>query len=179
MKLIANRLVTWFGTIRALYRGRVSQKWMGRGSAISKKKRLQIVPQFQNNAFSTETGKPLNIPSSAVHNIKRLIESGVTSVHKGRGWKSVLDHDLQALRGTALHCVHYTGMIMSWKSLSFSKNMHTVYSRLKRIGNHLACYQRLIKKPASLMVWGCISAYWTDNLHIWRFSPVFLCPFCL
>ncbi len=28
------------------------------------------------------------------------------------------------------------------------------------------CYQRSVQKPASLMVWGCISAYVMDSLHV-------------
>ncbi len=30
----------------------------------------------------------------------------------------------------------------------------------------LACYQHSVQKPASLMVWGCISAYGMGNLHV-------------
>ncbi len=29
-----------------------------------------------------------------------------------------------------------------------------------------ACYQRSVQKPASLMVWGCISAYGMGSLHV-------------
>ncbi len=28
------------------------------------------------------------------------------------------------------------------------------------------CYQRSVQKPASLMVWGCISAYGMGSLHV-------------
>uniref|UniRef100_A0A9J8BUB0 Tc1-like transposase DDE domain-containing protein n=1 Tax=Cyprinus carpio carpio TaxID=630221 RepID=A0A9J8BUB0_CYPCA len=31
-----------------------------------------------------------------------------------------------------------------------------------------SCYQRSLQKPASLMVWGCISACGMGSLHIWK-----------
>ena len=31
---------------------------------------------------------------------------------------------------------------------------------------HLDCYQRKVQKPASVMVWGCVSAHGMGNLHI-------------
>ncbi len=33
-------------------------------------------------------------------------------------------------------------------------------------GDLLACHQRSVQKPASLMVWGCIRAYSMDSLHV-------------
>ncbi len=38
--------------------------------------------------------------------------------------------------------------------------------RAKEEGDLPACYQRSVQKPASLMVWGCISAYGMGSLHI-------------
>ncbi len=43
--------------------------------------------------------------------------------------------------------------------------MDAVSSRLKREGDLPACYQRSVQKPASLMVWVCISAYSMGSLH--------------
>ncbi len=37
--------------------------------------------------------------------------------------------------------------------------------RAKDEGDLPACYQRSVQKPASLMVWGCISAYGLGSLH--------------
>uniref|UniRef100_A0A9J8BAA2 Tc1-like transposase DDE domain-containing protein n=1 Tax=Cyprinus carpio carpio TaxID=630221 RepID=A0A9J8BAA2_CYPCA len=31
-----------------------------------------------------------------------------------------------------------------------------------------SCYQRSVQKPASLMVWGCMSACGMGSLHIWK-----------
>ncbi len=31
-----------------------------------------------------------------------------------------------------------------------------------------SCYQRSVQKPASLMVWGCMSACCMGSLHIWK-----------
>ncbi len=36
----------------------------------------------------------------------------------------------------------------------------------KEEGDHPACHQRSVQKPASLMVWGCISAYSMGSLHV-------------
>ncbi len=36
----------------------------------------------------------------------------------------------------------------------------------KEEGDLPACYQRSVQKPASLMVWGCISAYGMGSLHV-------------
>ncbi len=33
-------------------------------------------------------------------------------------------------------------------------------------GDLPACYQHSVKKPASLMVWGCISAFGMGSLHV-------------
>ncbi len=38
--------------------------------------------------------------------------------------------------------------------------------RVKEEGDLKACYQRSVQKPASLMVWGCISAYGMGSLHV-------------
>ncbi len=38
--------------------------------------------------------------------------------------------------------------------------------RAKEEGDLPACYQHSVQKPASLMVWGCISAYGMDSLHV-------------
>ncbi len=38
--------------------------------------------------------------------------------------------------------------------------------RAKEEGELPACYQRSVQKPASLMVWGCISAYGMGRLHV-------------
>ncbi len=38
--------------------------------------------------------------------------------------------------------------------------------RAKEEGDLPACYQCSVQKPASLMVWGCISAYGMGSLHV-------------
>ncbi len=38
--------------------------------------------------------------------------------------------------------------------------------RAKEEGDLPACHQRLVQKPASLMVWGCVSAYGVGSLHV-------------
>ncbi len=38
--------------------------------------------------------------------------------------------------------------------------------RAKEEGDLPACHQCSVQKPASLMVWGCISAYGMGSLHV-------------
>ncbi len=38
--------------------------------------------------------------------------------------------------------------------------------RAKEVGELPVCYQCSVQKPASLMVWGCISAYCMGSLHV-------------
>ncbi len=40
--------------------------------------------------------------------------------------------------------------------------------RTKEDKDNLSCYQRSVQKPASLMVWGCMSACGMGSLHIWK-----------
>jgi len=49
--------------------------------------------------------------------------------------------------------------------MKFVKIIDKMFSRLKRRQTI-----QFVPKPASLMVWGCISAYGTGNLNIWKGS---------
>ncbi len=40
--------------------------------------------------------------------------------------------------------------------------------RTKEDKDNPSCYQRTVQKPASLMVWGCMSACGMGSLHIWK-----------
>ncbi|KAK3515359.1 hypothetical protein QTP70_018752 [Hemibagrus guttatus] len=40
--------------------------------------------------------------------------------------------------------------------------------RTKEDKDNPSCYQRSVQKPASLMVWGCMSACGMGSLHIWK-----------
>ncbi len=40
--------------------------------------------------------------------------------------------------------------------------------RIKEDKDNPSCYQRSVQKPASLMVWGCMSACGMGSLHIWK-----------
>ncbi len=70
---------------------------------------------------------------------------------------------------------HLKWTVSKWKSVLWSdKSKFDIL-----VGNHghrvlwateegdlPACYQRSVQKPASLMVWGCISAYGMGSLHV-------------
>ncbi len=70
---------------------------------------------------------------------------------------------------------HLKWTVSKWKSVLWSDeskcdilvgNHGSRVSRAKEEGDLPACYQRSVQKPASLMVWGCISAYGMGSLHV-------------
>ncbi|KAK3532983.1 hypothetical protein QTP70_006201 [Hemibagrus guttatus] len=166
---------------------------MGRGSPIPPMLRQKIVEQYQKGVSQRKTAKSLKLSSSTVHNIiQRFRESGTISVRKGQGRKTILDaRDLRALRR---HCIAYRNAtvmeITTWAQEYFQKTLsvNTIHRAIRheskfevlfgKLGRHVirtkedkdnpSCYQHSVQKPASLMVWGCMSACGMGSLHIWK-----------
>ncbi len=70
---------------------------------------------------------------------------------------------------------HLKWIVSKWKSVLWSDeskfdilvgNHRCRVLQAKEEGDLPACYQRSVQKPASLMVWGCISAYGMGSLHV-------------
>ncbi len=70
---------------------------------------------------------------------------------------------------------HLKWTVSKWKSFLWSDeskfdilvgNHGCRVLRAKEKGDLPACHQRSVQKPASLMVWGCISAYGMGSLHV-------------
>ncbi len=70
---------------------------------------------------------------------------------------------------------HLKWTVSKWKSVLWSDeskfdilvgNHGCRVLRAKEEGDLPECYQRSVQKPASLMVWGCISAYGMGSLHV-------------
>ncbi len=70
---------------------------------------------------------------------------------------------------------HLKWTVSKWKSVLWSDeskfgmlvgNHGCCVLRAKEEGDLPGCYQRSVQKPASLMVWGCISAYGMGSLHV-------------
>ncbi len=70
---------------------------------------------------------------------------------------------------------HLKWTVSKWKSVLWSDeskfdilvgNHGCRVLRAKEEGDLPACYQRSVQKPASMMVWGCISAYGMGSLHV-------------
>ncbi len=70
---------------------------------------------------------------------------------------------------------HLEWTVSKWKSVQWSDESkfdilvgnygrHVLWA--KEDGDLPVCYQRSIQKPASLMVWWCISAYGMGSLHV-------------
>ncbi len=70
---------------------------------------------------------------------------------------------------------HLKWTVSKWKSVLWSDeskfdilvgNHRRCVLRAKEEGDLPACHQHSVQKPASLMVWGCISAYGMGSLHV-------------
>ncbi len=62
---------------------------------------------------------------------------------------------------------HLKWTVSNWKSVLWSdESKFDILVGNKEEGDLPACYQRSVQKPASLMVWGCISAYGMGSLHV-------------
>ncbi len=68
-------------------------------------------------------------------------------------------------------------MNLKWKTVLWSAKLkfevlfgklgrHVIWT--KKDKDNPSCYQRSVQKPASLMVWGCMSACGMGSLHIWK-----------
>ncbi|KAK3565912.1 hypothetical protein QTP86_020321 [Hemibagrus guttatus] len=73
--------------------------------------------------------------------------------------------------------VHLKWTVAKWKTVLWSDESkfevlfgklgrHVI--RIKEDKDNPSCYQRSVQKPASLMVWGCMSACGMGSLHIWK-----------
>lgn len=72
---------------------------------------------------------------------------------------------------------HLKWTVAKWKTVLWSdeSKFEVLYGnqgrrviRTKEEKDDPSCYQRSVQKPASLMVWGCISACGMGSLHIWK-----------
>ncbi|KAK3545341.1 hypothetical protein QTP70_004064 [Hemibagrus guttatus] len=72
---------------------------------------------------------------------------------------------------------HLKWTVAKWKTVLWSDESKFEV-RFGKLGRHVirtkedkdnpSCYQRSVQKPASLMVWGCMSACGMGSLHIWK-----------
>ncbi len=72
---------------------------------------------------------------------------------------------------------HLKWTVAKWKTVLWSdeSKFEVLFGKLgrhviwtKEDKDNLSCYQRSVQKPASLMVWGCMSACGMGSLHIWK-----------
>ncbi len=72
---------------------------------------------------------------------------------------------------------HLKWTVAKWKTvrLSDESKFEVLFGKLgrhvirtKEDKDNPSCYQRSVQKPASLMVWGCMSACGMGSLHIWK-----------
>ncbi|KAK3510615.1 hypothetical protein QTP70_011872 [Hemibagrus guttatus] len=72
---------------------------------------------------------------------------------------------------------HLKWTVAKWKTVLWSDEskfevlfgkLGRHFIRTKEDKDNPSCYQRSVQKPASLMVWGCMSACGIGSLHIWK-----------
>ncbi len=72
---------------------------------------------------------------------------------------------------------HLKWTVAKWKTVLWSdkSKFEVLFGKLgrhvirtKEDKDNPSCYQRSVQKPASLMVWGCMSACGMGSLHIWK-----------
>ncbi len=72
---------------------------------------------------------------------------------------------------------HLKWTVAKWKTFLWSdeSKFEVLFGKLgrhvirtKEDKDNPSCYQRSVQKPASLMVWGCMSACGMGSLHIWK-----------
>ncbi len=72
---------------------------------------------------------------------------------------------------------HLKWTVAKWKTVLWSdeSKFEVIFGKLgrhvirtKEHKDNPSCYQRSVQKPASLMVWGCMSACGMGSLHIWK-----------
>ncbi len=72
---------------------------------------------------------------------------------------------------------HLKWTVAKWKNVLWSdeSKFEVLFGKLgchvirtKEDKDNPSCYQRSVQKPASLMVWGCMSACGMGRLHIWK-----------
>ncbi len=72
---------------------------------------------------------------------------------------------------------HLKWTVAKWKTVLWSdeSKFEVLFGKLgrhvirtKEDKDNPSCYQRSVQKPASLMVWGCMSVCGMGSLHIWK-----------
>ncbi len=112
--------------------------------------------------------KPLS-----VHTIRRAICRCQLKLYHAK--RKLYVNMVQKCRRVLWAKAHLKWTVSKWKSVLWSDeskfdilvgNHGRRVLRAKEEGDLPACYQRSVQKPASLMVWGCISAYGMGSLHV-------------
>ncbi len=127
-----------------LERQSLSEVKMDRCSPICERVRKKIVEYFKNNVSQCQIAKALPISSSTVHNTIKVEKWKGASKHF---FKSVLWSDES-----------------NFDILVGNHGCHVL--RAKEEGDRPVSHQCSVQKPASLMVWGCISAYGLGSLPV-------------
>ena len=112
-------------------------------------------------------GKPLSVNTVCCHIYKCKLKLYTAK------WKPYIN-SIQKCCWPLWPRAHLRWTEAKWKSALWSDKStfqivfgnHNRVLRAKEEKDHPHCYQCKVQKPASVMVWGCVSAHGTGNLHI-------------
>ncbi len=142
---------------------------------------------WKAHALSTRPGIPSG--PTALRMFTRLKDSQtllVNTIHRAirhcwlklyRSKKKPYLNMIQKRRRFLWAKAHLKWTVAKWKTVLWSdeSKFEVLFGKLgrhviqtKEDKDNPSCYQRSVQKPASLMVWGCMSACGMGNLHIWK-----------
>uniref|UniRef100_A0A9J8C7U4 Tc1-like transposase DDE domain-containing protein n=1 Tax=Cyprinus carpio carpio TaxID=630221 RepID=A0A9J8C7U4_CYPCA len=111
----------------------------------------------------------------SVNTIHRAIRRCRLKLHKSK--KKPYLNMIQKCRHFLWAKAHLKWTVAKWKTVLWSdkSKFEVLFGKLGRHviwteedKDNTSCYQRSVQKPASLMVWGCMSACGMGSLHIWK-----------
>ncbi|KAI5098259.1 gastrula zinc finger protein XlCGF28.1-like [Silurus meridionalis] len=160
------------GTIESILSSCITA-WFG-NCTVSKRKTLQRILEVLGLSlplcqwiFNFLTNRP-----QAVQVLKTFYTCTIESVPTGRG----LPANKQTLSrwiGDAITLSYESyglptpfGVKSKFEVLFGKLGRHIIWTKEEQ--DNPSCYQRSVQKPASLMVWGCMSACGMGSLHIWK-----------
>ncbi|KAK3522396.1 hypothetical protein QTP86_009540 [Hemibagrus guttatus] len=111
----------------------------------------------------------------SVNTIHRAIRRGRLKLYKSK--KKPYLNMIQKRSRFLWAKAHLKWIVAKWKTVVWSdqSKFEVLFGKLgrhvirtKEDKDNPSCYQRSVQKPASLMVWGCMSACGMGSLHIWK-----------
>ncbi len=117
------------------------------------------------------------LPENIVGEQQSIVPFAVGALKLYRSKKKPYLNMIQKPRHFLWAKAHLKWTVAKWKTVLWSdeSKFEVLFGKLgrhvirtKEDKDNPSCYQRSVQKPASLMVWGCMSACGMGSLHIWK-----------